>query len=48
MAELLRLIAVGVKRLHHLMYLDDDYPNKIEEEVMLTKRHGREYKSVLG
>ena len=41
MTEGLQVTAAGIKRLHHLMYLDDYYPNKTEEEVMLIKQHGR-------
>ena len=37
----LGLIAVGVKRLHHLMYFDHYYPNKTDQESMLIRHHGR-------
>ena len=37
----LRLTAVGIKRLHHLMYFDHYYPNKTDEDSMLIKHHGR-------
>ena len=42
----LRLTAVGIKRLHHLMYFDHYYPNKTDQESMLIKHHGRRYRHV--
>ena len=40
------LTAVGIKRLHHLMYFDDYYPNKTEQESTLIKHHGRRSKHI--
>lgn len=42
-----RLTALGVKRLHHLMYFDHYYPNKTDQESMLIKHHGRKSRLVV-